>query len=268
MSFLQLKSRYILEGRLKVTESVHIGSGEAGFDTDAAFLHDSKGRFLPGSSLRGVMRTAAERILQGLGGQRGCVLFEVGSHDKCLTAAEPGRQEAARKLPPAKLRRLLWNEGGQCDICKLFGSPWAASRLRIEDGRIAGNHSFEIRDGVGIDRDTEAAKEQIKYNFEVLEPGQDTHFGFRIELENGENSDFALLGMLLEELKSGRLLVGGKKARGFGQVKLNPDYKVQYFDAARKYPLSEFLQTGRWKETTGREFESSVIQPVMKSYFA
>jgi CRISPR-associated RAMP protein (TIGR02581 family) len=268
--FLELRNRYILEGKLDLLESVHIGSGSASFGSDAAFIKDAKGGFLPGSSLRGVLRTAVERILQSVGGNRGCVLFVDQSHPSCLTCAPEPAKENARKLPGKDLRELLWIKGGQCDVCRLFGSPWAASKLRVEDGRLIGPDAhYAVRDGVGIDRDTESAKEQIKYDFEVLEPGAGgASFGFRLELENADRSDFALLGILLGELKDGRLSVGGKKARGMGRVKLQSNFTVQYLDKERGYPLLEYLKTGRLKGESALDFHNKVTKPALDAYFA
>ncbi len=265
--FLELRNRYLLEGDLKILDSVHIGGGKGSPQTNAAFIRDLHGGFLPGSSLRGVMRTALERILRSLGGDRGCVLFEEGSHPTCLTAAPKGVQDAARLLKDADLRKRLWQGGEQCDICRLFGSPWSASKLRVDDGRISGDHQYEIRDGVGIDRDTESAKEQIKYDFETLE-SKGAKFTFKIEIENADSTDFALLRILLEELKAGRLTVGGKKSRGLGRVALASGYKVQYFDGARNYALRQFLTSGELKKQNAGDFEREVLKPALDKYLA
>jgi CRISPR/Cas system CSM-associated protein Csm3 (group 7 of RAMP superfamily) len=83
-----------------------------------------------------------------------------------------------------------------------------------------------VRDGVGIDRDTGAARENIKFNYEVLEKGEKgTFFSFRMQIENlglDGPQDLTLLRLALALLQEG-LSVGGKRAAGLGQIKLQKD---------------------------------------------
>jgi len=243
--FLALTNRYVLEGALVSEAPLHIGGAAPDGDIDAPFLRDSAGPYIPGSSLRGVMRSSLERILQSLGGDRGCVLFAKGSHPHCLTdkanldnlektltGSDAAKAEAVR-------RRVL--SGGVCDVCVLFGSPLVASKLRLDDCRLKTEKRFTIRDGVGIDRDTESARDKFKFNFQALESGAE--FSFLMQVENAGSTDFALLGILLAELTGPGMDVGGKKSRGFGRVKLKADYGVRYFDDIRKF-LAGGLQPG------------------------
>ena len=243
--FLALTNRYVVAGKLVSEAPLHIGGAAPNGDSDAPFLRDSVGPYIPGSSLRGVMRSSLERILQALGGDRGCVLFAKGSHTRCLT----DQANLERFQKPLKgsdtdkaeaLRREVLN-GGVCDVCALFGSPQAASKLRFDDCRLKTPEQFTIRDGVGIDRDTESARDKLKFNFQALEAGAE--FSFFMQVENAGPTDFALLGILLGELTGPGIDVGGKKSRGFGRVKLKADYGVMYFDDIRKF-LAQGLQPG------------------------
>ncbi|MBM3749104.1 MAG: hypothetical protein FJW34_25345, partial [Acidobacteria bacterium] len=75
MGFLALENRYIVEGTLAAEAALHVGGGVSE-KTEAACFRDAAGLVIPGSSLRGVMRSTLERILQALPGKKGCVLFE------------------------------------------------------------------------------------------------------------------------------------------------------------------------------------------------
>jgi CRISPR-associated RAMP protein (TIGR02581 family) len=257
--FLALTNRYVVEGTLVSEAPLHVGGVAPNGDTDAPFLRDSAGPYIPGSSLRGVMRSSLERILQALAGDRGCVLFAQGSHPRCLTdQANLERFEKTLTGSDADkaeaVRRKVLN-GGVCDVCALFGSPLVASKLRFDDCRLITPERFSIRDGVGIDRDTESARNKLKFNFQALESGAE--FSFFIQVENAGPTDFALLCILLGELIGPGIDVGGKKSRGFGRVKLKADYGVKYFDDIRKF-LVNGLQPGA--EAFQRRIQAELIQ--------
>jgi|HubBroStandDraft_1064217.scaffolds.fasta_scaffold08776_4 CRISPR-associated protein Csm3 len=245
LGFLALTNRYVIKGVLVSEAPLHVGGAAPDRDSDAPFLRDSTGPYIPGSSLRGVLRSSLERILQSLGGGRGCVLFVQGSRTRCLTdEANLKKFKEAHKGSDAEeaeaVRREVLN-GGVCDVCSLFGSPLVASKLRLDDCRLQTPERFTIRDGVGIDRDTESARDKLKFNFQALESG--AQFSFFMQVENAGPTDFALLAILLGELTGPGIDVGGKKSRGFGRVKLKSDYDVMYFDDIRKF-LADGLQAG------------------------
>ncbi|MCB0113319.1 MAG: hypothetical protein KDD84_04505, partial [Caldilineaceae bacterium] len=59
-----MTTRYHFEGTLTTDTGLHIGSGSGDFVTDARFVRMGDGRFyIPGSSLKGVLRSAIERAL-------------------------------------------------------------------------------------------------------------------------------------------------------------------------------------------------------------
>jgi CRISPR-associated RAMP protein (TIGR02581 family) len=245
-TFIELKNRYVLTGTLRGEEGLHVGTGTPGVDTDAPFIRQENRPFLPGSSLRGAMRSTVERLVRSLWGPAACcTLFSDPSAGNDCWA---GNEEKRTKLEQAtaegdRLRRdLAQGKGWLCPVCQLFGSTVMAARLKITDARLKHDQEPVRRDGVGIDRDTETAAEQIKYDFEVLDRG--CEFGFSLHLENADDNDLALLYILLKELEHG-IDVGGKKSRGLGRVKLT-DYSVGYFDD--RWGLSKFLSEGLAKE--------------------
>ena len=118
--------------------------------------------FVPGSSLRGAMRSLLERLLQTIQPRSSCVLFDEVSHPDCFTAKANAKErlfrESLRGRDPGEQERQITAKllgDGLCDTCKLFGAPLLASRLRISDASLTGKTKVFIRDGVGIDRDTE-----------------------------------------------------------------------------------------------------------------
>jgi len=253
--FLKLESRYAITARLVPSSALHIGSGAISAKTDAPFFCDDTGPLIPGSGLRGALRSRLEKILQAIGGDRGCVLFTTDAdctHTKCFTVNSDllkSFQKQHAMKPTLERERLLEEkllEGdGLCDICRLFGSPLMASKLRISDARPK-DSKVQVRDGVGIDRDTETAREHIKYDFEAL---YSSGFELRVEIENATDWDLALLAILFREMRDPGIELGGKKSRGLGRCKLEGELKVQGFSGSKE--LGRFLGTGKLEDVPG-----------------
>jgi CRISPR-associated RAMP protein (TIGR02581 family) len=232
----RLISRHRIEGKLKVTSPLRISSGVAGDGTDAPFIRDAGNRpYVPGTCLRGSVRAALERALAGYGevlsGLSTCTLF---SEDDC---AKAHREElmAAQEIEDEKKRNAAWAavvETKICDLCRLFGNTMFASRIFFEDGFFCGAVPEPlIRDGVGIDRDSGAAAEGVKYDYEVIDPAasEGLFFCFVVTVENATFKDLKLLGLMLRLLIEG-LHVGGKRAGGMGCIKLIDPVQVSGFD--------------------------------------
>jgi CRISPR-associated protein Csm3 len=220
--------RYTCTGKLVLTGALHIGSGGGGSigsdatATDATVIRDSHGRaYIPGSSLRGVLRSAVASYAPALFPDQ-----EIGEWDD----DDVEREEKIRRMLEAlgqapselQVQELLAGELKPGE--RLFGTVFWASPLLIPDlyptkqAELAG----EVRHGVGIDRDTGAAREQVKYDFEVLPRGQRFDFWLRCEMPKDAETDWTkLLALGLRLLEQGELGLGGRQARGVGQVALN-----------------------------------------------
>ncbi len=252
----QISNRYVLTGDLELLTALRLSSGRATEVTDNPLMRDRAGRlYIPGTSLRGALRSEVERIVGAAGKTQNlssCTLFcsqkpnDEGRKRKdprdwnlCITAEE-GRQERFRDLSEAEIQAQI--EDQLCDVCHLFGSPVFASRLSIADLYPVGERAEEgtqVRDGVAIDRDTGTARDNLKFDFEVLEPlspsdpaagrskkGENHRFGLRLEVENLTTEDKKLLDLVRGLLLQGFHL-GGKRAAGLGRVRLAGDFKVQ-----------------------------------------
>ena len=214
-----LTERYLFTGRLVTESGLHIGGGRDTLTTtDSAIMKYIDDRpFIPGSSMKGAFRSAVERLAASLSGVRSCQLSK-GSDAKCPTMNRPMEDEESdddQRL--ATLEKL-------CHTCMLFGAPKLAGKTRFSDLSVipetwAG--LTEVRDGVGIDRDSERAMDQIKYDYEVVPSG--TEFEFRLVLENPDETrkDLGLIAIGLRELEAGMIAIGGIRTRGLGRCKLD-----------------------------------------------
>ena len=217
-----LQKKHRLTASLVFDTAWRIGSGEEGETmSDLGVVIDPKGQpVLPGSSLKGKLRSTCETLSHALG-LSACMLNHDASGVKCTSDVNYYHdvREAYQKALQAGLQeRLQWIEEHTCDVCKLFGSPMQASRLWISDGmRIEWASVVQVRDGVVIDRDSQTAVNGLKYDYEVVPP--DSQFELCIDLENSTDQDMALLGVALFEWHAGSS-IGGFTSRGLGRFHL------------------------------------------------
>ncbi len=206
---------YTFRGKLQLTGALHIGSGSGDATTDATIMRDAQGRpYIPGSSLRGAFRTAVERLAPTLLGEP-----PAREMDELEDVLRPLIEEK----PEATIQYHLNEE--LKTIERLFGTTYWASPLTIPDLKLVANNATdvqtEIRHGVAIDRDTGAAKDQAKYDFEVLPRDHTFHFLMRCEMEPDYQHIWEkLLAIGLRLLEMGEMPLGGRLARGVGQVRL------------------------------------------------
>lgn len=210
-------------GLLRMQSALHVGGGTGTQSlTDAGVLRHADGRpFIPGSSMKGVLRSHLERLAQApvlqQCGIESCSLYaDPLLETSCPTPTWQQTQAERENTTPTEndLVRL-------CHTCTLFGSPLMAGKVRIPDLEIevqALSHTFEIRDGVGIDRDSGLAVNKIKFDYEVVPAGTAFHFSWT--LENPDVTERALAAIAIRDLQRGYLSVGGKTTRGLGSCVL------------------------------------------------
>ena len=184
--------------------------------------------YLPGSSLKGTIRSHAERIARTMNEHAACDPF-AGHRDKdkphsCGTALELyQKREKKTELTMREAYRL------SCPICKLFGNTQMMGRLATEDAYVkegTNPPSPQQRDGVGIDRFTGGAARGAKFELEVITEGE---FHTTLHLTNFELWQLGLLGFVLHDLKDGLVRFGSGKSRGLGKVAATVDtIQLQY----------------------------------------
>ncbi|MEW6448339.1 MAG: RAMP superfamily CRISPR-associated protein [Bacillota bacterium] len=169
--------------------------------------------YLPGSSLKGVLRSYAEGVGRALGLQPPvCDPFDKES--RC-------RKEENQRTPqpvPERYRR-------SCHICRLFGSTRLGGRIAISDAYPTPEtndlaNQTANRTGVGINRLLGSSQHNALYDYEVVEKGA---FRARIILENFELWQVGLLALALRALDAGHLRIGHGTSRGMGFVKVETE---------------------------------------------
>ncbi len=221
--------------------------------------------FIPGSSLKGMIRSYAEKI---------CRSLKDDPVPVCLPYLEYGEQSEERRQASCGLRLLKLIKRKtlsssemyrlSCPACRFFGSHVFAGRFAISDAyltkqfKATGDPLFEHRDGVAIDRITGGAAGGAKYDLEVLTSAE---FCTTLEIRNFERWQLGLVGLILRDMEQGLLRIGFGKSRGMGrfQAKITK-FKIMYYKKtshlsglAAFCPVNERNSYGLFKETVLNE---------------
>ena len=243
-----------------------VGSGREGETmSDLGTLRAPDGQpILPGSSLKGKLRSTCESLTHALS-LNACMLNCTASGVNCTSdvnyfrAVRDRYREASRRGLQTQMK---WIADHTCDVCRLFGSPVRAGRLRISDGTLReGSDVVQVRDGVVIDRDSHTAVDKLKYNYEVTPPG--SRFEISIDVEDPSNRDLSLVGAALFEWSSGSN-IGGFTSRGLGRFHLEevrlfgidltqPEQRLRFLTATRAE--DRLCDLGNWEEHFTKHIE-------------
>lgn len=219
---LRLRSRLRVRARLVFETAWRIGTGREGQTSDLGVLLDAAGQpLLPGSSIKGKLRSTCEALAPALN-LKACLLNVEASGVDCASDVRHYsnlRQSYQQALRTSAEQQLAWIARHTCDVCKLFGSPVQAARLRCSDGVLDNPAAavIKVRDGVVLDRDSHTAAEGLKYDYETVAAG--TAFRVVFDLDNPTPTDEALFGAALFDWASGSSL-GGFTSRGLGRFRL------------------------------------------------
>lgn len=232
-------NRLVLRFELHTVTPLAIRAGETGLDPSAVDLacvrthHVQHGStvYIPGSSLKGVLRSAAEASLrtqrfEHLGGRRTDGACDPTKH----------RESCARHQPKGKA--ALWDTAkvhrDNCLACRLFGSLSMRGRCAIRDlfpfpetpalddpsrENFERANRLELRHGIMINRVSGAVDGKALFEQEVVPPG--VRFHGEIAMQNYQAWQLGLLLSALEELDLGFAQLGSSKSRGLGVVKVS-----------------------------------------------
>lgn len=186
--------------------------------------------FIPGSSLRGVFRSQAERIARG---------FSLENPIVCNPFID--EKEAKAGVAGATEVGCSWKAKGyadSCPACRIFGSTKHAGRITFRDGeRVPGFGNVKISEQVAIDRFTGSVRTGLgPFKLMTL---HDAKFTTRIEIRNFELWQLGLLGYVFKDLYAGRLQVGMGRNLDRGHVKssaADTRIRVAYFGRTEKVP--------------------------------
>lgn len=196
--------------------------------------------YLPGSSLKGVLRSHAERLSRTFAPQ--ARICDPHLHKAECDPAPSRVQFCGDQLRPRGTDRPESHElyKRSCPICRTFGSTVYRGRFAIGDAYLVPGqrHVIERRDGVGIDRFSGGASRGVKFEMEVLTSGQ---FQTRMRIENFEDWQLGLLALLTRDLEDKFISIGHSTTRGLGRLKA----QVKRFDVMYVVPRDRQLAPDR-----------------------
>lgn len=167
---------------------------------------------MPGTSIKGVFRNRAERLLKG-----SCDIF----NKACVNKPQETKGKKAKELYQLS-----------CPACKLFGSTVLKSRVNFSDAYPEGEYKIGTRTSVGIDRLTGAAKKGALFEMEYVEWSQ---FKGSLKITNFFNWQVKTIMQIFKDIDEGFVLFGGLTSRGFGRMKVNEfKVKIRYYDKSKK----------------------------------
>lgn len=224
--------------RIEPIDPLLIKSGQATVGgTDMSFVRTYRqGKidpdpYLPGSSLKGVLRSYCEKICRTLRAEPVPVCLpylkksskpEEENQLSCgLILSNWKSQKPEREISSWDAYRV------SCPTCRLFGSLQFTGRCSFSDGYAVEPCLLEKRDCVAIDRITGGAAPNAKYDLEVLTKGV---FEASISLTNFEHWQLGLLGLALRDMQDGLISLGSGKSRGLGRFRGHVNqFTVSYF---------------------------------------
>lgn len=267
VDFTTFHSRLWVRGTLTADTALRIGTGGAGGATelDLPVVKDLAGLpYIPGSSLKGVLRSHVESLLRAWKPELACLCTskpQTGSVKGCLTQEQVSKLKQESKSAGELSHRLI---DESCWTCRLFGAPWLASKVLIRDLPVVSEAWFGhylARQGVAIDRDTETAGEGLLYDFEAVPPG--TRFHFEMVVENADLAEQGLIMLGVRELEKGRISLGGGRSRGLGRVTLETDWQAS--ERVDSSTLKRYLATGEGESLGDEEARAVTLNAFLEA---
>jgi CRISPR-associated RAMP protein (TIGR02581 family) len=193
--------------------------------------------FLPGSALKGALRIQCERIARAAAGAepRRMACDPLARRGSCGGLLAPRRDLTGPQL---------YLES--CFVCRLFGNPLVAARVRVSDAIPDEPPRVEVRSSIGIDR-TFGAVASGPFFQEVV---TDARFDTAITVSNFTLAQAGLVAFALADLRDGLVALGSGRSRGYGSV------RVVSAEIVAQYPQA-VLQDGAICTMRGRELTSA-----------
>jgi len=211
-------NRWEITGKITLVTPLRIGGGQnAGAyslsQSPVLLSYDAQTQtaqpYVPGSSLKGVLRSTMERIIRTLNENKSCIAV--------------GDRRAVHNMLCGK---------NDCVPCSIFGSQKSGARIRVQDAHLCDDVRFgdvlderphcatlydTRNDSYKMQMDQRSKFEKPRINLRMEEVvAAKTSFDLNINIDNVNDRDVGLLMLVLEEFNYKRCHLGGGISRGHG----------------------------------------------------
>lgn len=239
-------NRAVLQLQITTVTPLSIRAGDVGLDpnnTDLVCIrtnHAQHGRtvFIPGSSLRGVVRSIVESQLRGSLGEsaacdpgnhkEGCGRHRAKPEDKDGAGVHKANCLACRLFGSTTLK-------GRCSIRDHFPFPATGQLSEAQQKNLEQANRTEVRPGIMIGRIEGSVKGGALFEQEMVPAG--VTFWGDIALENYQAWQLGLLLSTIQELDEGFAQLGSGKSKGLGVVRAKVLSVLHEQKAGLRHPL-------------------------------
>ncbi|MBU6349700.1 MAG: CRISPR-associated RAMP protein [Chloroflexi bacterium] len=230
--------------------------------------------YLPGSSLKGVMRSHLEKVCRTLRpyppvvcnpftmlqekayveqGRLVCPEYaDVFCGDKFERRSKEtlrlkSNRDEWKHIPDNNLTpEVVYTDS--CPICRLFGSTEFIGRVSINDAYLMSDirpRPTETRDGVGINRHTGGSSHGALFNLEAV--SSNVAFCTDIHLRNFECWQLGMLLLVVQDMADGLVRIGSGRSRGMGSITASiGELTISYIGLADEKPTNEVWGLGKF----------------------
>ena len=195
--------------------------------------------YLPGTSLKGVLRSHFERIARTLRPRSVCLPYFDPKRDDISVPVDEEKESFGCGYRSRNGEKDVASAAyaDSCAACRLFGSLKFAGRFSIGDAYPLPDNrpTIESRNGVGIDRFTGGTVRGVLFDLQAVVGGK---FKAHVRLTNFEMWQLAGLNLLLADLRDEMIAVGSGRSRGMGRIRAEVTaFRLSYLGTAES-PLS------------------------------
>lgn len=224
-NFERFENRYLIKGKIKMETPLHIEKQIAPYSISSAPVllqydaqQDGYMPFIPGSSLKGVLRSACERI---------ACTFDVSASwiDSIFGSQAMGAKVMVRDAVAD------WNRVNERIHCATDARPvpklhnWDKCRYHCDSSGYCPVLDLKEQFYKPLIEERDKNKNPVPKTYPLINEENipsTVSFDFKIEVDNAESKDIGMILLGLDEFNNRRAHIGGGVSRGYGFASVEP----------------------------------------------
>ncbi|KCZ73382.1 putative RAMP superfamily protein probably involved in DNA repair [Candidatus Methanoperedens nitroreducens] len=237
------ENRWTISAALELETPLRIGGGQnaAAYSISAAPVLQTYNAqmqayepYIPGSSLKGVLRSTVERIIRTFNDNKSCIsVSDTGAREKtpcreCISCGIFGSMKAGAKI---RVRDLHLSKSSMGLYGSVKEQPHCATKYKIYDGKF----NVQTRTRSLRNKRIEVADTFLRTE-ETVTSG--ICFDIQIDIDNADEKEIGLVLLALDEFNNKRINLGGGTSRGNGFADIR-DIAVMKKSIDERFKISE-----------------------------